>query len=493
MIPPTLSGVQEVARRWCAGEAVVIPTECTYEVGIRLSAMAISGEPVASPSPSPLLEAAGPSSPSSSPSNFQLRVQDLLRSHEKHSARSAAASETETSVSPHIYVSGLHKSSAATAFLKRNLPERKYAYRREGKVVSLHVFSESIQVLKRLSAKLWPGPVMLYVAVGGRAATGSGMGSSSSSSTLSSSASCCSPSRASSVTTTASAGGGSPSLTPAEATTHESLPSPPPSPPATPVLIAGHASASPSPSPPPPTSVPEFLALRCPCHPLAVRVSHEFYQNSSDLLVGCALLHRHMNSRCDADSDDEDDVDEDRAVADNNGSSRRRIGNGGAGEEEEGGADRIRNSDDAYVIRAGDVLTSSRRAGAAPPACVHTAMGKVGAVLHGEQTLELFHVPPCEYRQPYGVSVWIDEGSRRIVIRGSHHADALAKTKTAATNVIVDPTTPTTAANANANVAGFRPQVSVSSVRQALLFKPKNERDQVVHAVLNKWSVDEEP
>jgi hypothetical protein len=231
---------------------------------------------------------------------------------------------------------------------------------------------------------------------------------------------------------------------------------------------------------------------------LAVRVSHEFYQNSSDLLVGCALLHRHMNSRRDADSDDDDEGKDRAVVDDSNGSSRRRIdNNGGAGEEEEeeeeeGGADRNLHSD-AYVIRAGDVLTSSRRASAASPACVHAAVGKVGAVLHGEQTLELFHVPPCEYRQPYGVSVWIDEGSRRIVIRGSQNADDLATTKTAATNVIVDATTTTSAANANANVMGFRPQVSVASVRQALLFKPTNERDRVVHAVLNKWSIDEEP
>jgi hypothetical protein len=228
------------------------------------------------------------------------------------------------------------------------------------------------------------------------------------------------------------------------------------------------------------SSGPAFLALRCPCHPLAVRVSHEFYQTSADLLVGCALLHRHMkrSGRRDADSDEdeEDDEEEERAVDDNNNS-------------------------DAYVIRAGDVARPSRHGGggsaASTSTTVHAAVGRVGAVLHGEETLELFHVPPCEYRQPYGVSVWIDEGSRRIVIRGTRAIDrGVTKTTATCTDVTVMAacTAGTTATTTTTTAAGqHRPQVSVSSVRQALLFKPKNERDRVVHAVLNKWAVDEEP
>lgn len=136
-----------------------------------------------------------------------------------------------TQTSPHMYVttsSLADPKSSTNSFLGWQMPEHKYAFRRKDRtIVSLHSFSESMQVLKRVAAKVWPGPVVLKVA------------------------------------------------------------SQPRSPPPSPTSVALPTIQTPSTKP---TTDDSYLTLRCPCHPLAVKVSQEFYNNADDLLVGIALL-----------------------------------------------------------------------------------------------------------------------------------------------------------------------------------------------------------
>lgn len=363
MISPTVNGVQDVARRWKQGHTIAFPTECTYEVGMQLSV-------------------------SDNKEELHAEVDRCLRGVLKLEVPYPT---------PHVYISGLQASSPSTLFLKRHLPERKYAFRKDGKVVSLHSFSESLHVLKRIAARIWPGPVILHVALGGGRPPTTG---DSNSSTTADSASSLSDDHP------------SPSPTPPS-------PSPPPSP-----VLSGRSSSAAS---------PQFLALRCPCHPLAVKVAQEYYKDSEDVLVGLALPLPPGNTT----------------------TSTTPHRSAGAS---------------AYVTSANDIVSGPN------------------AVLHGEENLELFYVPPCEYGRPYGVSVWIDEGRRRITLRGSpHHIDDAPAAD------------PDEAAGGGVCPVRQRPaQVTTRSLAHVLQqqpqppTKPRTEKDRVIQAVLSKWVVDEE-
>ena len=108
------------------------------------------------------------------------------------------------------------------------------------------------------------------------------------------------------------------------------------------------------------------------------------------------------------------------------------------------------------------------------------------AVLHGEENLELFYVPPCEYGRPYEVSVWIDETRRRITLRGSPHArtdsDDTAAAAAAGCGVSVRPAQVTTRSLA----------LVLQQQQQQQQTTPRTEKDRVIQAVLSKWVVDEE-
>jgi hypothetical protein len=137
----------------------------------------------------------------------------------------------------------------------------------------------------------------------------------------------------------------------------------------------------------------------------------------------------------------------------------------------------------SYLLRAGDVRASTIQNRLCHQ--YRDATESVEAILDGEANLEHFYVPPCEYGQPCGVSVWIDEGRRRIAVRGGRvqmrpsPPDLSAK----------EPLSPT-AGNATAAPGVTTRQVSAKVISQALRFKAKTEKSRVVQAVLSKWVVE---
>lgn len=66
---------------------------------------------------------------------------------------------------PHIYV---HKFACLdTPFWRKYLPKRPYAVRnKQGEILAAHAFNEQAQLIRLLAARVWPGPVVLYTAIG---------------------------------------------------------------------------------------------------------------------------------------------------------------------------------------------------------------------------------------------------------------------------------------------------------------------------------------
>lgn len=112
-------GIKEVTRRWKLFEPVAIPTESTYETLVPYD-------------------------------KTDKVVQDLQ------------TSTNNPNCIPYIHVN----EKIESIWLQSYLPSRHYAVRAEKKNVhSICEFSESRIVLQRLAAKLWPGPVLMYIAV----------------------------------------------------------------------------------------------------------------------------------------------------------------------------------------------------------------------------------------------------------------------------------------------------------------------------------------
>jgi tRNA A37 threonylcarbamoyladenosine synthetase subunit TsaC/SUA5/YrdC len=249
-IQPTVAGVLEVARRWRKGDAVAIPTECTYEV----------------------------------------YWQGLLdRCH----------------VRP-CYL--LMPASARHPFLTHILPPRLYAMRggssgassigsmpsppaksddTETSVSMVHKFSEAQEVLTKIAAKVWPGPMTIQVS--------------------------CDPHKSTCIA---------------------------------PLLTMRH--------------VTPFVTLRSPCHPLAVKVTHDVLhppQSSSSSLTATLLmgtpLHTHNVEYC-----------------------------------------------------------------CSAEAVEQCMGGVVDAVLHGEEQREIFAVPTCEHQRPWPMTVVVDATRRVVTLQG---------------------------------------------------------------------------
>lgn len=113
LVEPTVIGVREIARRITLGQTVAIPTECTYE-----SVAIMNRVPVT-----------------------QSGVQQ-----------------------PHVYVT----ENSLPDFFEANhtlFPKRQYAYRKDGQVKAMAVFNEGYEVTKRLARKVWPGPVIIAIAL----------------------------------------------------------------------------------------------------------------------------------------------------------------------------------------------------------------------------------------------------------------------------------------------------------------------------------------
>jgi len=134
-----------------------------------------------------------------------------------------------------------------------------------------------------------------------------------------------------------------------------------------------------------------------------------------------------------------------------------------------GGSSSTTTNGSYYLTKASDV---SRRVASKFAYSSEDNNKHVAHVIDGEETRELFSVPTCQYGQPCPSSLWIDEPSRTLYIRGKDTFGDIAK------------------------------DMSEDSLKKLLLlasqcnttYENQTYTDKVVSAVLFKWKVvDERP
>jgi len=148
-LPPTVAGVQKLTQQLTQGRRVVIPTECTYEVVGQLNWK----EPNAWMDRIQGLSAAGCCQPPS----VSLCSEDDIRDDVYH--------ESEPSSVPHVLVPPYSKFEASKSLLwKKLFSKRPYAVgSKDGEVIAAYAFNETQRLLRWLTKRLWPGPLIIRV------------------------------------------------------------------------------------------------------------------------------------------------------------------------------------------------------------------------------------------------------------------------------------------------------------------------------------------
>jgi hypothetical protein len=347
---------QEVPNRLIANETVAVPTECTYEACFRLWYKT-------STNTNPLTLSNNdnddhtdniPSATNNtiSSANDQ-RLENQTAQHQR---------EHELAI-PHVYV----PPSLESTFLQGSLLRaRRYAVRdkESGVVAQVCSFSETHQVLQRLSSKLWPGPLIIYVAL-------------DTESTVS------------------------------------------------PLLQTNRNNIT-------------YVALRSPCHPLAVKVCQEYER--------CVDQHR------DADST-------------NNDLSAVLVG-----------LPLVSSSSSGNNSNSSEYVTSALRVGDSSVAAT------VDCVLNGEERREIFAVPTCEHRRPWPISLWINGKDRQVTILDSSSASATASSNTDLPQPL----------NVESVLQAVRSRNYSSSSSRAKKSPKTLFRDRMVQTILSKWTVQKE-
>lgn len=445
MIQPTIQGVKEVASRWWQGEHVVIPTECTYEVCSKVghvtmkekekTATVATATDVVTPHHHIYIVSSS-STPSAlycppmvrelcfRPRGYAMKTPTMMSvpstqmtataSEHRHTTATTSTTtvtkigaarpgtprtekkrqpnkkedsdDTPTSkrsavslVSPQLphdrktlTLSSVAAasvmplpptiaSSSGAAYCRRELKQPQPAQHQ------VHCFSETYHVLKRLAAAIWPGPHIINVAI-------------------TSSFSPVAAAEALASTTNKNNSSSSPDTADAAA-------------------AAGLTITRPDGT--------SYLALRCPCHPLSMKVARQFYQQQQ--LTSTTQDHHNSNDGC-------------AAKTISNSNNVMLVGRALAATSFHHEAP---SEDDVAQPRVSrEFVTEARQAvlGTIPFAYAASDSDTTVSILNGEEQRELFSVPTCEYGQPVPVSLWVDGAKRTVVISRS--------------------TTPTTRANA---------------------------------------------
>jgi hypothetical protein len=407
-VHPDIEGIQEIGRRLCRGERVSVPTECTYEV---------------------------------------------LQQHQPLSMQQHTAATTTCAIvatRPHIYIPDVSVLDTCH-FWKQILVKKSYAIKAgttsttggnscgsigsigspksPSSMTTIATFNESVQVVRRIAAKVWPGPMILYVQV----------------------------------------------------------PQPIPG-----LTVTVHTSGATEQCYTSESSVQHYLALRQACHPLTVKVCREFYSQrrttspssspqlgpfstppasprspptrvascsslssgtvsslslaalldpstTTHLLVGSAMPRgRRPSLDC---------------VANNNHPDDHKF-SGGSTE---------------YVTTAVDPAVESSH---------------VTAVLMGEERREIFAVPTCAHGQPCPVTLWIDADTRTVRIQ------TIAGTRNSGWRPPGDHPRQSPD-SVTGGVSQWQSAVTELSLQQALrtVKAVTNAKERVLQAVLLKWKV----
>lgn len=344
---------QEVPNRLLANETVAVPTECTYEACFRLWYKTSANTSTNNKNDDDNTDTIPSANHNTSSDNNDQRLENQTAQHQR---------EQELAI-PHVYV----PASLESTFLQGSLLRaRRYAVRDKetGVVAQVCSFSETHQVLQRLSSKLWPGPVIIYVALD-----------------LESTVSPLLQKRRNNIT---------------------------------------------------------YVALRSPCHPLAVKVCQEYER--------CVDQHREADST-------------------NNDLSAVLVG-----------LPLVSSSSNSHNTN-NEYVTSALRVGDSAVAA------SVDCVLNGEERKEIFAVPTCEHRRPWPISLWINGRDRQVTI-----LDSSAATGTSDSDLSNVPQP----LHVESVLQAVRSRNYSSSSTRAKKSPKALFRDRMVQTILSKWTVQKE-
>jgi hypothetical protein len=281
----------------------------------------------------------------------------------------------------------LASSYFQSRYLQEQFPKRPYALssKQDNFVTVVHRWNESMHLLRKLAARLWPGPVVLHVAV----------------------------------------------------------------------------------PQPEPWTIPRggvhYLTLRCPCHPLAVRVGQEcrrrlsITENNNNnnkeeeeevLLLGIPLVLGTTTFTCT------------NATANEDANS--------------------------HATSTESTTTTSLPPQSYMTTAEHVVKAKqADAVLNGEDRREIFAVPTCEHGQPWPVSIWINGPNRVVTIRTNKSTNLGAFSSTTTTCTTILPSQQQQVLPITLTAVG---------IKHALFKMPaaKTPKERVILSVLSKWKVVEE-
>ncbi|KAL7569847.1 hypothetical protein ACA910_008516 [Epithemia clementina (nom. ined.)] len=394
----TIEGMAEVAQRWHNEEIVAIPTECTYEACISLRTNQNSSANSCS------------AQTKASPQDWAYRIQRARQVAMSLVGQSTESTFSSSTFAPYCWV----PRSADCSFLKDCFPVRSYGMRdTNGRVHVAHRFNETHEVVQRIARHLWPGPVTFRVSV--PVSEGEkekpAIYSSQQRSFWSNLTSC---------------------------------------------TDANNLNGAFSGSPPCP-----HLTLRCPRHPLAIKVAQEHLAGLKGDLTGS------NGEGCSSESADVFSV---------------LVGFPIVKEKEHSPV-----KPKGYCRSSQDVQNKyTTSAGCSNYSQVNQT---VSAVLDGENHSELFAVPTCEFGEPWHSEVWIHGPSRTITLM-DHRRD---ESNTAPHSTIdiesLGGQNPSTIFGGTA-LSGTRIK---SALRQRISRRPplSKEKEQIIQAILCRWTVVE--
>ena len=365
LVPADVRGIEEICHRLSQGQSVAVPTECTYELlqqhsasldQLRSTAQGCKATPHIYITDISVLEA--------SPFWKHLLVK-------KSYAIKNSATATSQAATPRRARSN---SMISTMTASDNDPERP----------AIATFNETVQVIRRIAPKVWPGPVLLYVQVSQPVAG---------------------------LTVTVCSSG-------EQCYTSES-------------------------------KVQYYVALRCACHPLTVKVCKEFYHHQ--------LLQQQPSPPPSPGLQPKTPPDSSPNLS-RSASSSSILSVLSASQVLVGSPLLRGNNSTSYVTTADQVTGDS----------------STFSVLNGEERREVFAVPTCELGQPCPVSVWIDADSRTVRVQRNHRRRP-SKERMSPDSVM----------------GGGGDLVSESALAQSLrgVTRPKNAVERIIQVVLLKWKV----
>jgi len=179
VIPPTVRGIQQVSRMWLEGRAVAVPTECTYETASALVVAAAGTVDQQQPHRrrhvyvhSNLLErmalvrrsndtVTGTITSSSAYLPLQKYLQSQLFPQRKYALKKPASTtirnvDANTDSGNNIASNVQHQQEEQSQLQSPEAPQ--------SQIAAVCCFSESLHIVRRLAAKVWPGPVAIHVA-----------------------------------------------------------------------------------------------------------------------------------------------------------------------------------------------------------------------------------------------------------------------------------------------------------------------------------------